>query len=226
MRKDKQKAIDLRKDGKSYAAILKQLHIPKSTLSGWFRDVDWSKAVRTKLASVAKIQSTRHLKELNKVRGAHLVRAYEEARREAREELADLRYNPLFIAGLMLYWGEGDKLTKHHVKLTNTDPKLIKLFLAFLTQACRIPVSKIKAHILLYPDLDDWLSKAYWVHETGLPKENFTKSTVITGKHKTRRLSFGICIVNVSSTYFKVKMLEWLTLLPDELMNQRYYENI
>lgn len=223
MRKDKENAVALRRSGKSYNTILKELKIPKSTLSGWFRDVDWSKELRTRLSKANQTESTKRIRELDKVRGVHLKRAYEEAREEAMHELDSLKYNPLFIAGLMLYWGEGDKLTKSLVSLTNADPKMVKLFIFFLTKICKLPESKIRLHLLLYPDLDDWLSKAYWMRETGMPKENFTKSTVIAGKHKTRRLSFGICIVNVSSTYFKVKMLEWLKSLPDELMKESYY---
>lgn len=226
MRKDKEKAIDLRKAGKSYNAILKELKIPKSTLSGWFRDVDWSRELRVRLSAATQAESTTRIRELDKVRGAHLKRAYEEARNEAGKELAELKYNPVFIAGLMLYWGEGDRRSKGLVSLTNTDPKMIKLFLFFLMNICKIPREKIRIHLLLYPDLDDWLSKAYWMRETGFPRENFTKSTVIAGKHKTRRLSFGICIVNVSSSYMKVKMLEWLKSVPDELMNESYYASM
>jgi len=166
------------------------------------------------------------LRELNKLRGANLKRAYEEARTEAHTEFETLKYNPLFIAGVMLYWGEGDKLTKYSTTISNTDPYLIRLYVFFLENVCRIPKEKIKAHVLVYPDLDERDCLLYWASRSNIVLSRFTKCTVIQGRHKTRRLTHGVCMVIVSSTYFKAKVLEWLKLLPNELMNQRYYENI
>ncbi|MBU6323641.1 hypothetical protein KGQ55_03060 [Patescibacteria group bacterium] len=216
----------MRRQGKSYNAILKELKIPKSTLSGWFKDVDWSDRVKRELTLKNQEESRARLVELDKVRGANLAKAYEHARAEAAKEIEALKYNPLFIAGLMLYFGEGDTLTKQQVALSNSDPELIRLYVFFLRNACHIPERKIRAHILLYPDLDDWLCRSYWMKATGLSAGNFMKSTVIQGKHKTRRLSFGVCIISVSSSYLKAKVLEWIKLLPQELMKQEYYANI
>lgn len=216
----------MRRQGKSYNAILKELRIPKSTLSGWFKDVDWSKRVQHELSLKSQEESTARLVELARVRGANLAKAYEHARAEAAKELEVLKYNPLFIAGLMLYFGEGDKLTKQQVALSNSDPELLRLYVFFLRNACRIPEQKMRVHLLLYPDLDDWLCRSYWMKATGLPAENFVKSTVIQGKHKARHLAFGVCVISVSSSYLKVKMREWIKLLPRELMDERYYANI
>ena len=113
MRKDKEIAFNMRRSGKSYNEIRSALKIPRATLSGWFSKVDWSNDIAKKLAVAVQKQHTVRIIELDKIRGTHLKRAYEEAREEARTDLFELRYNPLFIAGLMLYWGEGDKLTKY-----------------------------------------------------------------------------------------------------------------
>lgn len=226
MRKDKENAIKMRKSGKSYRQIHQELKIPVSTLSDWFSKLDWSKEMAQKLAKEAQKEHTARLVELDKIRGRNLDRVYEEARREAAEELKILKYNPLFIAGLMLYWGEGDKTSDHQVRFTNTDPDMVRLYVFFLTHGLRIPKRKIGVHLLLYPDLDDWLCRVYWMQATGLSKEHFMKSTVIQGKHKTRRLSFGICMVHVSSSYVKTKVREWLKLFHKELMDKAYYENM
>ena len=88
--------------------------------------------------------------ELNRIRGQHLSRAYADARLEAQSELSALKYNPLFIAGMMLYWGEGNAATKNGVVFSNSDPDMIKFYVLFLTRACGIPLAKIKgasAHI-------------------------------------------------------------------------------
>ncbi len=226
MRKDKEIGLKLRKSGRSYAEIHAALKIPRGTLSGWFKGVDWSDELKKKLSSRVQMKHTIRLVELNKIRGQRLKKAYEEARKEAKNEFEELKYNPLFIAGLMLYWGEGDKLTKYSTAITNTDPDLIQLYVFFLKNACRIPVDRIRAHVLIYPDLDEGVCRKYWARESGIGLSYFTKSTLIQGRHKTRRLEHGVCMVVISSTYFKVKMLEWLKLLPRELMDEAYYEKI
>ena len=226
MRNDKGKAIELRRLGKSYNEIHAALKVPKATLSGWFKELDWSAGIKKRLACEVQAEHGTRLLELNRVRGEHLKRAYDTARTEAEAELEMLKYNPLFIAGIMLYWGEGGKNPKDGVKFTNADAKMVAFYLAFLTKACRIPVSRIKGHLLLYPDLEERTCRSYWSKISGIPQENFTKSTIIAGRHKTRRLNWGICVVTVSSLYFKQKMLRWMELLPEELLKKEYYANI
>lgn len=226
MRKDKEVAFHLRLNGKSYNEIHNALKIPVSTLSDWFSKIEWSRNMAKKLATAVQKEHTARIVELDKIRGIHLKRVYEEARKEAKEDLIELKYNPLFIAGLMLYWGEGDKLTGHSTKLSNTDPGLIRLYVSFLKKACRIPEEKIKAHLLIYPDLKDKECRSYWARESGIAPIQFTKSSTIQGKHKTRRVKYGVCMITVSSTYFKVKILEWLKFFPEELMNEAYYASI
>ncbi|MBI5457662.1 hypothetical protein HY971_02980 [Candidatus Kaiserbacteria bacterium] len=226
MRADKKAATTMRREGKSYSEILKALKIPKATLSGWFGKANWSQGVRKRLAKTATTLSTERLRELNQIRGNNLKNAYDEARREAREEFIELKYNPLFIAGLMLYWGEGDKVTRHNTRLTNTDPEMIRLFVFFLTRACRIPRKQIKASVLVYPDLNAAECLTYWSRNSALDKNSFTKCIRISGRHKTKRLPNGVCIIVVSSSYFKTKILEWMSLLPKELMDRKYYASM
>jgi hypothetical protein len=226
MRKDKELAVEFRRQGRSYRQIRAELKIPLSTLSDWFRDIDWSKAIAKELAQAAQVSHTERIVRLDRIRGQHLERVYKEAREEAADELESLKYNPLFIAGMMLYWGEGTKSPKIGLKLSNTDPDMMRLYVSFLTEVCRIPVSKIKAQVLVYPDLEERTCRGYWSKKTGIPWINFTKSTLARGRQQTRRLNWGVCIVSVSSTYMKQKMLVWLDLLPHLLMDKAYYENI
>lgn len=216
----------MRKQGSSYNEIYERLKIPKATLSDWFSAEDWSIRVKKKLIEASKISSAVRIVKLDTIRGNHLKNVYEEAKREASLELASLKYNPLFIAGIMLYWGEGDKRTRGQVRLVNTEPEIIRLFVLFLTEVCRIPHEKIRASVTIYPDLNELECRKYWSDASGIPIESFTKCVTIQGRHKTRKLSYGMCNVLVLSTYFKIKLLEWLRLLPQELMGRAYYESM
>lgn len=218
MRPDRDRAEELRRDGKSYSEIAAIMNIPRSTLSNWFSNKVWSQEIERRLREKHAPESTARIVALNTIRGTQLKDIYAQARREALEELEVLKYDPFFITGIMLYWGEGDKVTRSHVRMTNTDPEMMRLYVAFLKRSCGLPERKIRTSLLLYPDLDDEECLAFWSDYIGVPRENFTKSVRIQGRHKTKRVPHGICIVNVSSTYFKQKMLVWMQHLPTQLL--------
>jgi transposase-like protein len=217
MRKDKQKALFLRKTGKSYKQIERELGIPKSTLSDWLRNEKWSNQIKQRLSQDRAVFGKMRLTELGKIRGRHLAKLYEKARIEATRELNYFKWHPLFIAGIAIYWGEGGKTIRGSVSVSNSDPLLIRTYVSFLKLICNVPPKKIKAHLLLYPDLDVAECHRIWTKNTGLRASNFTKPVIIQGRHKTRRLAYVVCNIDVSSTYLKEKILVWLRILPQEL---------
>ncbi len=226
MRKDKEKATQLRSTGKSYDEISKLLSVPKSTLSAWFKDHPWSVEIGRSLAKKSQQKSCIMLKELAKIRGEHLKKLYSQAGSEAKEEFEMLKYHPLFIAAMMIYWGEGDKLSKNRISIANTEPSMLRVFVYFLKNICRIKDEKIRAWILAYPDMDVEVSKKYWIENTGLNESNFRKTITIQGKPTRRKLSNGVCTVELSSTYFKIKMLIWLKCFSEALITDEYYAGV
>lgn len=223
MRKDKEQATELRKQGMSYRQIHYALKIPVSTLSDWFNGEEWSAQIQKRLGDAARVGHKVRLLNLNRIRGSNLTRIYAEARNEARNELEVLKFHPVFVAGVMLYWGEGDKVTRSGVRISNTDPLLLRLFISFLKDVCGVELDAIRASVLIYPDHDETECRRYWSSEIGLPIENFPKSTLIHGKHKTNRLGHGVCMVNVGRAYLKEKLIEWMRLLAHELIRGEYY---
>lgn len=148
MRKSRGEAMELRKSGKSYKEIRNALKIPLSTLSNWFGEQEWSRKIRTRLTASSRKGSRVHMQKLNCIRGIELEKSYENARREAQDELRVLKYHPVFVAGVMLYWGEGDKASWSGVRMSNTDPQLLKLFVTFLHDICGLETKDIKASVL------------------------------------------------------------------------------
>lgn len=218
MRVEKTKALELRRKGKSYSMITNLLKVPKSTLSGWLKDEKWSVEIKASLNKNAKIQSAIRMRQLGKVRGKELDNAYAEAVKEAEKEFEYFVRWPLFVAGLCIYWGEGEKTSKHMIRVSNIDPGLVKVFIGFLIHVCGIPKKDIRYSLLLYPDLDEDACKQFWVSHAGLLRENFNKSARIRGRHKTKRLRYGVCNVSFSSSYLKKKIGVWLAKLPNELV--------
>lgn len=207
------KAVALRMQGKSYKKIVRITKIPKSTLFEWFHQEDWSQKIKTRLNS---LNGKRGAVALNQYRIAAkhtLEKAKQVARKEARDQYSKLQKNPLFVAGIMLYWGEGDKSIKYgQVRLSNCDENLLKVFLGFLRTTCKVPEEKIKAWVLLYPDLDSKVCLTFWRKKLRMSGSQFIKPTVIQGRHPTKRLSNGVCTVYTSHPFLKVRILEWIKL--------------
>ncbi len=216
MRKDRTKAEQMRRAGKSYKKIHKQLGIPIATLSDWFRNAPWSIEIKNKLAEESSFSSPEKLKLLiasNKERWFQWHKKYEN---EAIEEFTNLKNNSLFVAGLMLYWGEGTK-RGHAMRLSNSEPEMIRVFHSFLV-LIGIPKEKIFVSLLLYPDLIDSVQKNFWGKAVGIPLSQFKKSITIIGRHPTRRLSYGVCTIQVYSSGLKTKIMTWIEMCKNFLL--------
>lgn len=213
MRHDKQAAFELRRDGKSYKTISRELGIPLGTLAGWFKDMPWSRDIGDRLGRTESLSFPDKLKKIVAANKKRWIEWHESARNEAVVEFTELKNNPLFLAGLMLYWGEGDKSSKNsNVKFANTDPGMIRLYCLFLKKALNVPEHRIKIWLLLYPDLVENVQKNFWSRAIGIPLNQFNKSVYITGRHPIKRLSYGVCNVTVSSGQLKDKVIKWLEL--------------
>lgn len=217
MRKDKEKAIELRRQNKSYKFISRELNIPLGTLAGWFRNEPWSQEIRDKLG---KIETLSYPDKLRKIIAANKKRWHawhQECQEEAIREFPKLKNDPLFISGIMLYWGEGDKkLENGQVALSNSDPEMIKIFYSFLIHTMCVPIEKIGARLILYPDLIESVQKNLWSKLTKIHISKFTKSTYIQGRHPTKRNSYGVCLIRVCSRKLKEKILVWINLYQKE----------
>ena len=213
MRHDNHLAIKLRREGKSYNEISKGLNIPKSTLHGWFKNNEWSAQIKKELTEKARILARPKLRLMALANKKKWAEIHLQHQIEAKVEFPSLINNPLFIAGLMLYWGEGDKILKNGlVRLSNSDPELIKVFYLFLKDVLLIPKEKIFIKLILYPDLADNVYKKLWSHNLSIPLSQFKRSAIILGRHPTKRLSYGICSIEVSSRKIKEKIITWFGL--------------
>lgn len=218
MRSDKNLAIALRRQGKSYGEIRKKLGVPKSTLATWFRHDHLSARVKNILTEQARENSRQRIKKLvafNKIRWEQWR---EEARIEARKKFSLLAKNPLFAAGLTLYWAEGDSRAENPFRLTNTDPRMIALYTKFLTEAIDVPKENLRPTIILYPDLSEKECLTFWSKIIGVPKTQFYKTQFIKGHHPTKRLSRGICMIMCGNRQLKEKILVWIDLLSKKLI--------
>lgn len=222
MRKDKDAAISLRKNGLSYSQIASRLTVSKSTLSRWFSEEPWS--VRTK-AKLEKINMTTAAKNITSViNQMRVVRReiYESRRNWARQVYDQYKNQPLFIGGLMLYWGEGDnKLENGQIRICNSKPEIVRMFHVFLNRYLPGLVDKIKAYLILYPDLDEISCLQHWSNVTNIPLDKFFKSQYIIGRSSKRTIPYGIGTLIVSSRAEKEVITTWIECVRQDIINSR-----
>lgn len=217
MRNDKHIATKLRRQGKSYNNISKELGVPMSTLSNWFSDVGWSKSIKIDLTKKANYIARKRLRTYNKKQKIFWEAWREQARQQARDTFSKLKSNPLFISGIMLYWAEGDNKPRNPFRLSNTDPRMIKLYVKFLIESLNVPKENIRLGLILYPDLIEDKCINFWSENTNIHKSQFYKTQFIQGRHPTKRLSYGICMVTCGNRQLKEKALLWIDLLSKNL---------
>jgi len=224
MRKDKNKALKLRLSGKSYNEITKILGIPKSTLSGWFSGLELSEESKKRILERARKKSLEGLLKRNKNQTALAIKRKIDIQSRASKEIDSISKKNLLLIGTTLYWSEGYKrpiirngreATYHSVSLTNSDPDLIKIYLRFLKEICKVPENKINADIRIFEhqNVDNLLK--YWEKITGIKKEKFGKiyygvSKSSLGKRPFNRLPYGTIQIRVNETKLFHQIMGWI----------------
>jgi hypothetical protein len=218
MRDDQHLAIKLRKKGVSYNRIQRELGIPKSTICSWFKNEAWSENIKKELNRKALYIAKKRLRSINKSRREEWEKLHRQSQEQAQKEFPSLLKNPLFVAGINIYWGEGDSKLKNGIlRMSNTDPRMINIFVSFLKNIIKVPDENIKIGLILYPDLSESKCKNFWKNITKIPIQKFYKTQFIKGKHPTKKLSYGICMIIISSRNYKEKVIKWI-----DLFSQKY----
>lgn len=213
MRKDKVVAFQLRKDGKSYREIQAEINVSRSTLCDWFKNEEWSNHIKHKNNQNNVSLSKERLLKLNEGRSKMFEKKYIQVEIEAEKEFQIFKNDPLFMAGLMIYAGEGDKKSSNISRVSNSEFYLHNIFLKFSEKYLYIQRVNIKMAIIIYPDLDINVCLNKWSEEVNISISNFHKTQIIKGKEKSKKLQYGVGISIISTTVvIKKKILKWLEL--------------
>lgn len=112
----------------------------------------------------------------------------------------------LFGLGLGLFWGEGTKRGRHAVRLSNSDPILIKKYIDFLVDIYRIDKNKLRFQLQTYDDLnvDDQIK--FWRKHLQVKKSQFYKSSILVRRGRgtyLEKMKHGVVIVNFNNMKLK-----------------------
>jgi transcriptional regulator with XRE-family HTH domain len=191
-----------REQGLPIKVIARRLGVAVSSVSVWVRDVELTAAQHEALRALNPAYNhQRNGWKTNSTR----FRARRVAYQEGGRQLAR-RYEPLHIAGCMLYWAEGSR-ARNQIRFTNSDPEMVRFFVHFLRAYFELEESDIRLTCNLFADHLERQEEIerFWLETAGLPGSCLCRSTVNTyskysQKKRQNKLPYGTCRVTVSRT--------------------------
>jgi hypothetical protein len=183
------KARELRMQGLAYNEIVDRLHVSKSSVSLWVRDLP--RPVTDEEARRRRTEAARqHWLAEQPRRDAQ--RAAE--RDAAAAEIGSLSAREILVAGAIAYWCEGSKSKPYRrderVIFMNSDPGLIRFFLRFLDTA-GVPREDLAFSVSIHESADVEAANQFWQEVTGAQPQQFYKPAIKRHNPKTTRKNVG-----------------------------------
>lgn len=191
---EKEKAIELRKNGQSYRDILNVIPVAKSSLSLWLKDLPLTEEEKRAL---------RHRKDANISHGrikaaAALTRNRLEREKSefiaTKQEFEKYLQDPLFFTGIGLYWAEGSKRS-YSFQFMNSDTDMVCFMIMWCKRYLQVKDESIYLRLYLHKPYAHEKCEEYWSEATKIPLSRF-KTTIYkpSGLVIKKRPSYKGCI--------------------------------
>lgn len=202
--KEKEKALTLRRQGKTYTDILELVPVAKSTLGLWLKEAKLSVPEKQKFTEAKRLASLRGGQAKKKLR----MEKQDKISSAANLDILDISSRELFLIGVIMYWAEGAKEKEYYpgsqLQFSNMDPKMIRVFLAWLSGTCKIPKNMITFNIFLHETHKNrvYEVRKYWSKITGFHVKNFStvywkKAKLKTSRRNTEGKYYGVLKIKV-----------------------------
>ena len=217
---EKEKAQELRLNGLSFKQIAQTLDVSKSSVSAWVRNV----AVPKEAFSNINEQRRLGREQSRKTRLSNIAKINDEINARCREEIIPLSNRDLWIAGVMLYAGEGFKsssVSNQRVEIVNSNPEILRIFINFLIKVCLVSKEKIRVRLMLYEDISPEEAREFWSSELGIATNQFCKPFIkrsyrdVPYRH-LRRSKYGTAHVNLYDIKVYKKIIGWLKAIYED----------
>lgn len=213
------KARKLRKKGESIKQIARILGVSKSSASLWCRNIELTKKQIERLHENMIMGSYS-----GRMKGARMQKERKEEKikyylKSGAKDIGALNDRELFIAGLGLYWGEGNKKTGG-VRFCNSSPLIIKFIIKWFLQILKVDIQRFCIYININRIHKKRKNEVlnFWINLTDIPAEQFRKIIFIKSKNKKVYENFGdhygtLDIRVLKSTYLLYQIRGWLRAL-------------
>ena len=222
----REKAIKLRLDKEmSYSVIREILGVPKSTLSYWLKDYPLSEEkileLRRRGWKKGEASRERYRNTMRQIKDRKKAQIYN----RQVTKLSNIREESIYIAGLMLYLGEGSKHSDYSVVLANTDPRIIRFWMKWLCQFLNVPRTKIRVQLHLYENMNLAKEEKFWKDVLVLSESQFYKTQIRRLKEGSfsyqESFRHGTCQISVSGLEQKTELMMGIKAFCDLYMERQ-----
>lgn len=213
-------AIRLRRLGISVREIQRRLGVSKSSISLWTREVQLTELQKRRL--YLNIRTGR-------LRGSIIAAENKQRRRadqekqlylEGKKEFGKTRRRDCFVAGVALYFAEGDKRGAS-LAFSNSDPRAIQFMMTWFRDFLLIPEEKFRGYLYIHDNQNSNRARNFWSQLTKIPLEQFNRTYVVqNNKNRFRKVlnSYGVFRISISDVRSLRKVRGWIAgLLGDTI---------
>lgn len=169
-------ARKLRRNGESIRIIAKKVGVSKSSVSLWCGDIVLTKEQQDKL-----IEDDRRGGAVGRANARisvikERIDRLNRYRKKGKNSVGKMNKRDLFVAGIALYWAEGNKKNRRLV-FSNSDPMMIKLQIKWLVDCMGVSRNDIYCNVGINQIHRDRVAKVeqYWSDITEIPLAEFRK---------------------------------------------------
>lgn len=179
-------ARKLRRKGHSIRSIAMRLGVSKSSASVWCKDLKLTPKQKERLLKNA-------IKAGHKGRmlGAEMNRRKKEERiafhrNAGKKTINRLSKRDLLMAGIALYWGEGNKSEKSKLGFANSDPDAVRFMYGWFQKSMGVKKQEFMPRIFINKIHSARITKVikFWSSLLNLPIEQFGKPVLIKTRQK------------------------------------------
>lgn len=186
-KQEKEKAVELKRSGKTIDEIASILGRRKSTVFYWLRGFGFNRITRSE-----------SLERARKVAVVVLVEKYRKIRdgcyREGYDNAEEILSNKGVRDFIVMYLAEGYKKSKNTIDFTNTDPSIMKLFAKYIT----LFSVKNPRYVLIGHSVTEEMKK-YWADQMKIKVDDI-HSYEKGGNVSPRRSNYGTFKMVITDT--------------------------
>lgn len=211
---ERNRAVELRKQGKTLSEILKEIPVSKSSLSYWLRGIELTQEQMVRIKYKNDKIKERFIK-FNELKKKQADNNKKIIFNNAFNGISNISTEELKLIGIALYWAEGYKGAAYKgAEFTNSDPSMIKLMMRWFRETCGVQESKFRIRIQLHNTRNTEMIKGYWSEVTSIPLAQFTKPYIKISPTSKRKMGnlipYGTCNIRVSDINLITRIRGWI----------------
>ncbi|MDO8668502.1 MAG: hypothetical protein Q7K35_05460 [bacterium] len=220
----KENAIKLRQQGFSIGKIERDLGIPRSTLSGWLKNIKLTRKQKEELLRNWKNGLIKARQQAVIWHNAQKAGRIKDAENSAKRTLKNIDLNDkniLELALAFLYLGEGAK-NNPETALGSSNPLILKFFLSLLKSVYNIKVEKIGCELSLRADQNPDEMKKFWSQALKIPIDRFKQVHLDkrTLGSKTYQNYKGVCHLRCGNVAIQRKLVYIANLFCEKIIDK------